>query len=476
MITPEKAAEEVYRRREARRSLVKFMEWTCPRWGPGKIHLEICRQLERVARKEVDRLMLLCPPQHGKSLITSKRLPAWLLGMDPTLDIISASATGDLATEFGGAVRDCVKSPEYRDLFDTELSESSQAKGRWETSQGGGYYAVGIGGALFGRGAMLGIVDDPFSTWEDAQNTLSQNKVWEWYRGTLYNRIRPGGAIIVIQHRTGANDLVAKLLEEQEHGGDKWEIVRLPADLEDPPWPERYDRAALERIKANISPMMWDSLYLQDPTPDTGSFFQKAWLHDYEEAPSGLTLYGATDGAVTPEDGDFTEHGVIGVDASRNLFVLDWWYGQKSADVWIDTMADLITKFSDTPYRGVECWFGESGPIRRAVEPFMIKRLTDRGAFCRIEWLPSVQDKGTRALGIQGMMAMGKVFWPKHASWKGRVQGKLLRFTGKDSGKKGDDDPVDVMSLFGRGLKFINSSKPMAKKIVYQNLGLPGRA
>ena len=452
-------AEVLLARREARKSLVKFMQWTTPRWVPSKIHSEICEQLERVKRKEVDRLMLLCPPQHGKSEIVSKRFPAYMLGEDPTLDIISASASGDLATEFGGAVRDVVKSPEYKLLFpNSELSESTQGKGRWITAEGGGYYATGIGGILFGRGAGLAIVDDPFSTWEDAQSVIAKNRVWAWYRGTLYNRVRPGGAIIIIQHRTGEDDLVGRLLEEQKHGGDKWEVVRLPADLENPPWPERYDKPALERIKANVSKMMWDSLYMQDPTPDDGIFFKREWFNEYDSPPKGLKVYGSSDFAVSPSSGDFTEHGIFGVDASRNIFVLDWWRGQKEADVWIDKMCDLIEKYADegTP---VSCWLGESGVIRRAIEPFMIKRMSDRGAYCRVEWLPSIQDKEARANGIQGLMSMGKVFWPKHAPWKDDVQTQLLRFPG---GKF--DDAVDVFSLLGRGLKFVNASKKPVEK------------
>ena len=460
MTTPAEAAAELLRIREASGSLLKFVEWTSPRWEAGKIHRAICEQLERVGKGEIDRLLLLCPPQHGKSHITSKRFPAYLLGINPTLDIISASATGDLAMEFGGAVRDCVKSPEYGRLFDTKLSESSQAKGRWETEQGGGYYAVGIGGALFGRGAGLAIVDDPFSTWEDAQSPLAKARAWEWYRGTLYNRVRPGGAIIVIQHRTGEDDLVGKLLEEQAHGGDQWEVVKLHADLEDPPWPERYDKKALERIRDNVSPMMWSALYQQDPTPDTGTFFRKEWFSDYDVAPSGLRVYASSDFAVTDGGGDFTEHGIFGVDASRNVYVLDWWRGQKSADVWIDVIADLVEKWTPS------CWFAESGPIRRSIEPFMMKRLSDRGAFCRVEWLPSVQDKETRAQGIQGMMSMGKVFWPKHASWKAEVQNQMLRFP---SGKH--DDAVDVLSLVARGQKFVNASKKPVRKRIAETVG-----
>ena len=461
-MTPQQAAKRLLELDDASNSLVKFVEWTSPRWKPGKIHYKICEQLERVVSGEIDRLLLLCPPQHGKSWITSKRFPAWLLGKDPTLEIISASATSDLATEFGGAVRDCVRSPEYKLLFpDTGLSESSQAKGRWETSQGGGYYAVGICGALFGRGASLGIVDDPFSTWEDAQSTLSKKRAWDWYRGTFYNRIRPGGSIIVIQHRTGEDDIVGRLLEEEKNGGDKWTVVSMPADIEDPPWPERYNSEELARLKANMEPQIWDALYLQNPIPDDGIFFKKEWFGEYESIPKDLRIYGATDAAVTSSSGDFTEHGIFGVDVSRNVYILDWWYGQKSADVWIDKMCDLIGRFSES-HSGVYCWFGESGPIRRSVEPFMLKRMSERGTTCRVEWLPSIQDKEYRAIGIQGMMSMGKVFWPKNAIWKSHVQEQLLRFP---AGKH--DDAVDVMGLFGRGLKFVQGNKkPALRRIM----------
>ena len=93
----------------------------------------------------------------------------------------------------------------------------------------------------------------------------------------------------------------------------------------------------------------------------------------------------------------------------------------------------------------------------------MMKRLQERGAHCRIEWLPSIHEKEARARGIQAMMAMGKVYWPKFAPWKADVQGQLLRFP---AGKY--DDAVDVMSLFGRGLKFVNSSKIRGIKRVFE--------
>ena len=160
-----------------------------------------------------------------------------------------------------------------------------------------------------------------------------------------------------------------------------------------------------------------------------------------------MNKYAASDYAVTDGDGDFTEHGVIGIDQNMNIYVIDWWYGKTTSDVWIDAKCDLIIKHSPN------VWFGESGVIRRSIEPFLMRRLQERHAYCNIEWLSSVSDKTSRARAIQARASMGKVFFPKHAEWKDHVMTQLLRFP---AGKH--DDAVDVLSLFGRGLEYINAA------------------
>jgi predicted phage terminase large subunit-like protein len=380
--------------------------------------------------------MLLCPPQHGKSTVSSKRFPAYMLGHDPSLDVISASATHPLAEEFGGAVRDCIASPEYQNVFGVALSEDSRAKGRWVTSEGGGYYAVGIGGSLFGRGAGLGIIDDPFATWEEAQSEVAKERVWGWYRGTFYNRIRPGGAIVVIQHRTSEDDLVGRLLEEQKNGGDKWEVVYLPADINNPPWPERYDGPALERIKRNTSLQQWSALYMQDPTPADGTFFKREWFKEWRVKPAELHIYGTSDYAVTDGGGDWTVHRIWGVAPNGDLYRLDGWRGQTSADEWIEAKLDLIKRHKPL------AWFGESGVIQKAIAPMLKRRMLERRVFCRLEWLPSISDKPTRARGFQSRAAMGAVYFEPGADVE-----EFIRFP---AGKH--DDDVDNASLIGRAL------------------------
>lgn len=318
--------------------------------------------------------------------------------------MISASATSTLAEEFGRDVRNCIASGEYRTLFpDTALAEDSQAQGRWNTSHGGGYYAIGVGGALMGRGGHLGLIDDPFRTWEDGQSELMREKVWQWYTGTFYNRIRPGGAIIVIQHRMAEDDLAGRLIERQKSGGDKWEIVELPALLDDPPWPERYDRASLMRIKVNTDPRKWSALYLQNPTPDDGTFFLREWFDLVDPKSVKGHKYTSGDFAVTEDGGDATWLCTHAYAGDKLTLGLDGWRGKTSADVWIERLIDQFATHKPL------CFFGESGPIRRSIEPFLKRRMLERKTYCRMEWLARPHDKPTMARPLQAMASMGKV-------------------------------------------------------------------
>lgn len=446
MMDREAARAEMRARIEARQSMLSFVQYTTPRWSPGPIHRTICRALDDVIEGApgAERTIIMCPPQHGKSTIVSKRAAAYILGRNPTEEIIGVSATAPLADEFGAATRDCVSSPLYRNVFrSTTLREDSRAKGRWQTEQGGGYYSVGIGGALFGRGGMA-IIDDPFASWEDAQSPTERRKVWDWYTGTLYNRIHPGKPIIVIQHRLHEQDLVGNLLDAERRGGDRWRIVRLDADLDNPPWPQRYDRAALERIKANMTPRQWAALYLNDPAPEDGTEFLAEWWQQGDPpARENLQIYMSGDFAVTEEqksgsDPDYSAVYVWGVDHLSRVYALACVHGRFTSDVLVGKLVAMFREWR--PIR----FIGEAGPIRRAIEPFLRHAMRETGVFATLEWLPAVRDKVTNATSFAALMANGRVYWPR-TDWAEETRSQLLKFPG---GRH--DDRVDACSLFGR--------------------------
>lgn len=379
--------------------------------------------------------MIFMPPRHGKSELASKRFPAWCLGKDPKRQIIAASYNSDLASDFGRNVRNIVAEPEFGHVFPTvSLAPDSQAANRMNTNHGGAYVAAGVGTAVTGRGAHIALIDDPFKDREEADSERRRDLVWVWYRSTLYTRLMPGGAVVLIQTRWHEDDLAGRLLAEQSA---QWEVLELPAvnEADQALWPEWYDRATLDRIKDTIGPREWSALYQQQPQPDEGTFFQRDWFKEWEELPT-LRYYGTSDYAVTDGGGDYTVHRVWGIDSSGAVYRVDGWRGQTTADVWIERKLDLIAKYKPL------AWFGEAGVIKKAIEPMLTRRMRERKVFCRMEWLASVQDKPTRARAFQAMAASGRVYLEPQAD--------LSEFLVFPAGKH--DDDVDTASMIGMAI------------------------
>jgi predicted phage terminase large subunit-like protein len=430
------------KRRAAATDLISFTEFTYPRYEAAALHRQIAEQLERVERSEVDRLMLLVPPRHGKSELASRRFPAWYLGRHPEKQFISASASVTLAEDFGRDVRNLIASPEYAEIFDTRLSEDSQAKGRWMTSEGGSYFATGVGGALMGRGAHVALIDDPFGSMAEARSEQKRKEVHEWYTGTLYNRLEKNGAIVLINHRMHQDDLSGRLLAQQAAGGDKWEVVELKAIAPDGAalWPEKFDAAALARIKANTTAKDWSALYQQEPTPDTGSYFRDEWLFPYVgDPPSFMNVYGASDFAVTSEGGDWTVHVVIGIDPNGHMYLIDLWRQQTSSKIWIEAYCDLVVKYKPM------WWAFETGQIVAGLEPFIQQRSIERQAYTSTEKFPTRGDKAIRSQSIRGRMELQGLYVPAAAKWLPDLRAELTAFP---EGKH--DDQVDALGLVGQ--------------------------
>lgn len=457
------AASELLARRKGRNSLLDFTAYTNPSYEAAPHHELIASKLEAVMRGDIKRLIICMPPRHGKSELASRRFPSFFMGHHADKQIIAASYNSDLSNDFGREVRNIVDSPEFGKLFDVTLAQDSKAANRWHTNAGGMYVAAGVGTAITGRGADILLIDDPFKDRQEADSELQRQRVWDWYTSTAYTRLMPGGAVVVINTRWHDDDLSGRLLAAQATGGDQWEVLSLPAidDTGEALWPAWYPLDRLEQIRGVLPARDWNSLYQQNPIPDDGDYFKSDWFGTYDAGTiPKVNIYAASDYAVTEDGGDFTEHGVFGIDQNSNLYVLDWWFGKTDAAQWIEKKCDLIIKHKP------ECWFGESGVIRRSVEPFMIKRMEERNAFCRIEWIASIADKSARARGIQARASMGKVFFPKNAPWLEHVMSQLLRFPAGVH-----DDAVDVMSLIGRGLENISSSQ-WSGELQYKSLGI----
>jgi predicted phage terminase large subunit-like protein len=429
------AIQREMKARAARQSLLGFTEYTLPQYQRAAHHELIAEKLEAVERGEIDRLMIFMPPRHGKSELASKRFPAWCLGKNPKRQIIAASYNSDLANDFGRNVRNIIAEPDFSQVFaGVTLAPDSQAANRMNTNHGGTYVAAGVGTAVTGRGADIALIDDPFKDREEADSERRRELVWDWYRSTLYTRLMPGGAIVLIQTRWHEDDLAGRLLEQE---ADQWDVLELPALHPDRGalWPEWYNETALLRIKETIGPREWSALYQQSPQPDEGTFFQRDWFKEWSDLPA-LRYYGTSDYAVTDGGGDYTVHRVWGIDATGAVYRVDGWKGQTASDIWIEKKLDLIAKYKPL------AWFGEGGVIQKAIEPMLMRRMQERKVFCRLEWLSSVADKPTRARSFQAMAASGRVYFEPGAD--------LSEFLVFPAGKH--DDDVDTASLIGRAI------------------------
>jgi predicted phage terminase large subunit-like protein len=440
---------ETTRRRSIRRSLTDWCRFAG--FEPARHHRLLIDKLEAVTRGDIDRLAVFMPPGAAKSTYASILFAPWYLGNYPDHCIIAASHTSELAEKWGRRVRNLVS--EHSLVLGAGLAADSQAAGRWETDSGGEYFAAGVGGAIAGRRADLVVIDDPVRSREDADSELIRDKTWDWYKSDLYTRLKPGGRIVLIQTRWHEDDLAGRLLADMGQGGDQWEVISLPAIAEsndalgrregEALWPEWENNDELGRKRRAVGPREWSALYQQRPAPEDGDYFKAEWLKPCTLAtlPKKETIrtYGASDYAVTSDGGDFTTHGILGVDPNDDIWLMDVWRKQTASDEWVEAFCDLVIEWKPIG------WAEEQGQIKSGVGPFLERRQRERKAWCAREAFPTRGDKSVRAQSMRGRMASRGLYVPIDAPWYPAFRSELLSFP---AGKY--DDQVDMIGLLGQ--------------------------
>ena len=453
-----RAEQELAKRILARKRLLPFVEKFNPDYLAGWVHKDICQRLEKfseaVANEESPRLMLFMPPRHGKSTLASVAFPAWHLGKNPQHEFISCSYSGSLAMSFSRKVRQLVREPNYKYIFEeTKLDKDSQSIESWLTTRGGGYVAAGVGGGITGKGANILLIDDPVKNREDAESENNREATWDWYTSTAYTRLSPGGGILVILTRWHDDDLAGKLLTAGEEGADQWEVVKYPAIAEEnetyrkqgePLHPERYNLESLEMIQRAIGPRDWTALYQQNPVSDEGDYFNRDMVRYYEPEEidyDRLRYYCAWDLAIGQRDrNDFSVGVTVGIDEYDNMYVVDVIRGKYDGFELVEKILDFYEQWRPGIV-GIE-----RGHIEMAIGPFLEKRVAERrlhSAYFK-DLKVGRRDKEARARAIQGRMQQGKVYFPQDATWTGSMVAELLRFPNGVH-----DDQVDALAWVG---------------------------
>jgi predicted phage terminase large subunit-like protein len=299
------------------------------------------------------------PPQHGKSELCSKYLPAWFLGTHPDERVVLVSYEADFAASWGRKARDLLDQQGH--LLGVRVSKRSSAVQRWDLEgHEGGMCTAGMGGAITGKGAHLLIIDDPLKNDEEARNPRTREKQWEWWQSVASTRIRPGGLFVVVQTRWHRDDLAGRILRQAQSHGQRWLSVRLPAlaEANDPLgrapgealWPEMYPTEFHEQTKATRSTYYWRSLYQQDPIAEGGTEWPSSYFDDhiwFEEWPQRwVCRVLAIDPSKGTESklGDYTAFVLVQLGHDGMMYV-DAWLEHCNTAVLLDLAAELQREY-----------------------------------------------------------------------------------------------------------------------------------
>ena len=286
----------------ARADLLAFTLFTKPDYEVNWHHRLLANKLTRFARGEIKRLIVSMPPRYGKSELVSRRLPAFLFGLNPHARIISASYGADLASRMNRDVQKIIVSPEYRFLFPHVRLNSSNVRSDAQGSflrnndifeivgHSGVYRSAGVGGAITGMGADFAIIDDPVKNDEEAESPVYRERAWDWFTSTLYTRREKGGGILITMTRWHEDDLAGRVIERMP---GEWEVISFPALLDgapgygdprslgEPLWPNKYDLIDAMKTKRTVGSRVWQALYQQRPTAPEGGIIQRKWCKQF---------------------------------------------------------------------------------------------------------------------------------------------------------------------------------------------------
>lgn len=359
------AAAELLSRRLARQSFIHFASYVDRSYHAEPFHVLVAQTLDRVVSGEIKKLLIFAPPQHGKSRLVSELFPAYWLGRRPDDPVLLASYAAGLAHSKSRIARDLILDTPFRGVFGNlspydvprDLRDDSRAVDEWRLAQPhrGGLRAAGVGGGLTGHPGVLGIIDDPFSNWEEAQSLTIRNKVYDWYRSVFRTRIWETGAIVMIMTRWHEDDIAGRLLKSQ---GDEWHVLRLPAiaetqderDLNDkylgqsqgqsdplgreagePLAPMRFSKTALGGLKRDVGSLVWAAEYQGVPRPPEGNRFKRSWYPIVRAAPKDAVRVRYWDKGGTKDGGAFTAGVLVAVTLDGFIYIEDVKRGQWSS-------------------------------------------------------------------------------------------------------------------------------------------------
>lgn len=425
-------------------------------------HRKLAEYLNRFIKKDITRLIITMPPRHGKSELTSRRLPALIHGMYPNDEILAVSYNVNLASDMTKDVQRIMSGEEYKDIFPNVRIAKDGGEAGYKRTQNeheimpfmhedrlwswftGSYKSAGVGGSFTGRGGDWILIDDPIKNREDADSHAFRENLWKFYASTLRTRLEKNGSIIITMTRWHDDDLVGRLLKlaKEDKDADQWIVLNLPAikdnneEIQDTRevgqalWPDKFNEDFFRTTKASIGSREWNAIYQQTPVQEGGNIIKDDWLKFYKDLPRKFDyMIQSWDFAVKDNaNSDFTVGqvwGMIGVDK----YLLHQIRGRFDFPTACQKVVDLTTLYPEARKKLIEA---------KANGPAIIQMLRTK-----ISGLVEVEprgDKVARMHAVSPEFESGHVYLPDKSicPWIGDYLSELKSFpTGKN------DDQVD---------------------------------
>lgn len=441
--------EERQKVQACRIDLIEFAKRIKPNYIVAPHHRRLANLLMDIAEGKKDRITVSIPPRHGKSELASVIFPAWFLGKYPDKCIIMVSNTGDLATDFGGKVRNIIASTEFQRIFPgVALSPSKKAAGRWDTTKGGEYFACGVGASIAGRGADVLLVDDPHSEQDLlAGNYDALDKAYNWFTFGARTRLMSQGRVALIHTRWHLRDLIGRVIADGKKNpkADQYEVYEFPAILPSGKalWPAKFDLEALERTQASMPAYQWNAQYMQQPTAAESALIKRAWWRPWkrEKPPVCDYVIMTLDAAAEKHNrADYSALVTFGVFTDDELT-------KGEPHLILLNVLNVRVEFPELKalcMREYKDWEPDSFIVEKKSAGTQLYQEFRRLGIPVQEFNPSraTGDKIARVNAISDILSSGMVWYPEGRRWAEELIEQCVSFPVGDN-----DDMVDCVSL-----------------------------
>lgn len=474
-MSDERASYLGYALMRAKSELVRFTQWTKPDYQVGRPHRIMGMWLDRLASGVINRLMIFCPPRHGKSELVSRRLPAYYLGRNPSHEVVIASYAADLANKMNRDVQRIMGDDRYKLLFPgvriPQVGERAGPRNKAKRTDSffelvghkGSLRSAGVGGGITGMGFHLGIIDDPLKNFEEAHSQVVRDKLDEWYASTFWTRQAKAARILLTMTRWHHDDLAGRLIDRMstDVDADKWVIVRLPAVADDDLhadddrkpgevlWPERFDERFMSAARGTLGSYLFTGLYQQTPLQEGGNYFKSYWFNQsvrdagdfWDLDVRGLTpktlcpVFVTVDPACSTETAaDYTAIGVFMVSPWNDLCVLDMVSERLPIEGIIKRVLEVSQKWKAqwASFEATGFQIALVNAARRVPGMPPVRELSHQG-----------REKFVRATPAIIKAESGQIFLMDRAEWRKTFVDELTAFTGVEDRH---DDQVDCLS------------------------------